>query len=146
MASNTSAVVVAVKTAVASASGMTDRVVVGFPPAGKPAATPWGYVYVDQVSSDVSAELGGYVRTATIGVCLYLGATSDTPEARTLAAYDLADLVAEALQADRTLGGLVMDVLVESTALDGDTFGLGGVAVVGASVRVYWLVTGGVGL
>lgn len=146
MSSNTSGVLAAVKAAVAGVSGLTDRVSVGMPPAGKPAAVPWGYVWLESVRSAQDTELGGYRRLADFNARLYVGATTDTPEARTVAAMDLMDLVVAALEADRTLGSTVLDVVVEATAVNGDTFGIGGVGVVEATVNVYWIVPSGVGL
>ena len=100
MSANVSSVLSAVKTAVASASGLSNRVVIGLPPAGKPAAVPWGYVWLESVQSAQDVELGGYRRMAEIGVRIYVGATTDTPEARTVAA----DQFVERFGAEMALG------------------------------------------
>ena len=57
MASTSSGVLTAIKAALAGVSGMTDRVVVGHAPSGKPAQVPSLYVTLDEVDSRRGASM-----------------------------------------------------------------------------------------
>ena len=64
--------------------------------------------------------LGFYERTASISLFGYVGADSDEAGSRLLNATDLLNDMMLAIEADRTLGGLVLDVIFTNTvAMDG---------------------------
>lgn len=64
--------------------------------------------------SDTETQLTRYRRRVLFSLYGAVGTSTDTPEARILAAMDLLEDVSRALEADPTLGGLVHTLIVRS--------------------------------
>lgn len=152
MASKTGAVITKLRTSLATVTGLTGdgAVVVGIPPQGKPQRVPCAYLWVESVESTTGSALSMFRRDLMARVQVYVSATTRGPETRTIAAYDMLDLVVEALEADRTLSTanvpLVYDLKVSAAAVDGDEMGMSGLLVIGAEIACWWEVESGGGL
>jgi len=97
------------------------------------------------ITAEHGLSLGDYKRGMVVEVLGLVGG-SDTPGERGLLALDLADEMTEALEADRSLGGLVTDMIVRLVGVAGGVErapGLGGCAL---EVEVYWFAHSGDGL
>ncbi len=154
MASDTRAIVGAVVSALQGIDGTgsyvhdlsgTDRVQIGRP-TPESQRLPGCWVAIASLDSEHGPELGGYLRRLVVEVEARAPATADTTSERTLIAADLLDDVAAALEADRSLGGRVNDLLLTGIALAGDEAGIPGVALAMARVEIEWWATSGAGV
>lgn len=147
MSSTVRAVMGAVKTALATVNGSgsytydlsaTDRVKIGRPSLTE-SLVPCVWVSIGQLESDHGPQLGRYTRRLAIDlegrVALDGG---NTAEERELEAMDLLDDVCIALETDRTLGGRVLDLIVEGTTVGAGATANSQPARVFAQVVVYW--------
>lgn len=98
------------------------------------------------IRTDHGFSLGNYIRTMPVEILGRVQATSDTPQARLYAALDLADDIATALEADRSLNGNVYDLKLSIEAIDGDEYNLPGVGMIMGIIEVYWDAASGVGV
>lgn len=120
-----------------------DRVLVGAPTA--PERAPVVYVTDLSLESNHGDHLGGYRRTLTVQLTGYVGAPTDEPGERALAALDLLSEIEQALERERSSEAGWLDVLVRGAALDGlELMGIG-LGVVTAEVEVWWIADSGVG-
>lgn len=147
MASNTRAVLSAVKTALAGINGAgvytfnlsaDGKVQIGRPLSGDGPTPPCAWIAVGTLDSDHGPRIGRYTRNLTIDVMAFAPAESDTTEARQFVGADLLDDICAALEASRTLGGLVVDLIVRAGTFNGAEAGMTGCAGVLAHVDVYW--------
>lgn len=99
-----------------------------------------------ELSSPDDPVLGAYTRRLSVPFIARTPTADATPGSRLRAALDLADDIAEALEADRSLNGLVLDLRVEVESVDGDEFGASGMAFVVGLITCYWQANSGVGL
>lgn len=142
--STTRLVLGAIRDVLSNVPEWRNRVLIGHPPAGKPAQVPALYITLDSVETTQEDELGGYRRSLTVAITAFVAAEDDTAEARTFAGADALDRVMVELQRERAttrqcLGGLVDDLTISGTSLSGDEIGIGGVGVMGAELRAYFL-------
>ena len=96
----------------------TGRVVQGrytSPPVTPPCAVVW----VDSVETAQHVELGVYRREFNMTIVGLVEATSDDELTLTTAAMDLMDDILRAIEADRSLGGSVYDVIMSATSFAG---------------------------
>lgn len=96
-----------------------------------------------------SATLTRYVRNVTVNLMGYVGASTDAPGDRILAAADLANDIHLAIEADRapgagTLGTLTTTVVVTADVLDGNSLGIDGLGIVSATVTMSYRSTTGI--
>jgi hypothetical protein len=103
------------------------------------------YIFNPIGSSNAGDALTDYTRTWTFDVEGRIAPDTQTAEERTLAGADLLDSLMAALEADRTLGGLVETLVVTGTGLDGDSVGLGSLGIVYAQIVVSFQLTAGEG-
>ena len=146
MSSQIRSVVGAVKTALAgiNATGAytydlsaTDRVRIGTPDLTG-SLYPCAWIGAPELRSEHGPQLGRYRRSLTIPIWGMAATTSSSTEERGLVGADLLDDLAVALETDRTLGGRVLDIIVQGATFDGDEVGVPGVALAVVSVEVYW--------
>lgn len=98
----------------------TDQVVVGEAPFA-PDLLPFAAVAFGGNRTEHGPRLGQYKPTTMVVIGAMTAYTADTPSSRTRAALQLAYDIRSALESDRTLGGLVLDLIVTSeTDLAGD--------------------------
>lgn len=120
----------------------SDRVKVGRPGLGH--ARPLSvWLAVGAVDTGEAPQLGRWRRQIVIDVVGFVPAISPDPEDTTYAACDLLQDIVQAVQADRSLGGLVTDLSMEGVALDGDDAGMPGMALVIGQISAYWLADSG---
>lgn len=148
MASDLRAILGALRTTIAGVTltsggslSATGKVRIGRPTPADGASPPMCWISEPSVKSERSAELGSYLRRATIDIELRVPtATSDTDE-HALAACDALDDLTTALQADPSVGGRVLDSGFTGTAFDGAEAGLAGVAVAFIQWEGWWIST-----
>lgn len=145
MSSVARGVVEALKTTIAGIDGSgsytydlsgTDMVQISTIPASPPA--PRAYIMSPRLSSSPDGVcLGHYARTLSIAV---VGVVSEgSGEARLLAALDLLEDFARALESERTLGDRVYDLTITGTdVLDGEELHLSGYGVCGIALELTW--------
>lgn len=108
--------------------------------AGSP---PWVRVGLpSSFATDDADTLGLYRRTVDIPVLVAAAGTASTPREQVRGILTLVDTVIAALEADRGLGGRVIDLHVSGTGL-GNVQGLPGLSVAVLSVRVYYDISAG---
>lgn len=155
MASKTRSVLAAVRTALATINGAsgyvhnlsaTGRVRGGRPTASDGTSPPCAWVALGRLTSSHGPQLGRYQRNLVIDLEARAPSTADTTEEREAIAADLLDDLATAIETDRTLGGLVLDVIVEGATLDGEECGIPGIAVALVQVSVYWYADSAAGV
>lgn len=97
------------------------------------------------VSAEHGLSLGDYKRTMVVEVfgCV---SGSDTPGDRGLDALDLADDITAALEADRSLGGLAVDLTVRLVGVAGMVERAPGLGACALEVEIYWYAHSGQGL
>lgn len=147
MSSHTRAIMGALKSALAGINGSggytydlsaTDRVKIGRPSLTE-GLSPCVWIALGQLDSDHGPQLGRYTRTLSIDlegrVPLDGG---NTTEERELEAVDLLDDICAALEADRTLGGRVLDLIVQGTTVGAGSSANTQPARVLAQIVVYW--------
>lgn len=124
-----------------SAAGVVQ---VGVPTAGD-GPVPAVWILPGEVLS-VPEEHTSYRRTAQWLVEARVPATSSDLDERTYIAYDLVDDICTALEADRTLGGRVLDLTITGVGTSGGESGAPGVPTAGFIIEAYWLAVTGEGL
>lgn len=122
----------------------TGRIVFGFPVS--PDGPPRIYIADLAIESSHDHNLGAYDRRLSCLLMAFVGAASDSTEARMLAALDMADDIATALEADRTLGGNVLDLIVNIQAIDGDELEYQGLGIAQVLLTGNYIAQSGVGL
>ena len=146
MPSKTRDVMNALKTAIQAINGTgnysfilsgDDQVKIGRPTIGD-VRLPSCWIAVGTLTSDHGPQLGRYQRNLVVDIEARTTVSMDTVSERGLKAVDLLDELCQAIQASRSLGGLVTDVIVTGTTVDGDEMGIPGVGVVFAQVETYW--------
>lgn len=114
---------------------------IGAPPPQSAAPTPSAWLTYENLRSDVDGPgvaLGQHGYTLPCRLIIYPVATGATPKARTLSILDAAARVMEAVHADRSLGGLVLDCLCSHEAPPADVAATGGLqGEVG--IEVVWI-------
>lgn len=134
-----------------AASGLSDRadrVMIGEPPVTLE-SVPRVYLSPTGIASAHDDQLGSYRRTLTLSLVGYVGRSGTATEADgelVLAATDLLDTIAGALEADRTLSGSVVDLIVAGETFDGKVFQLPTVGIVVATVEIWWIAISGDGV
>lgn len=154
MASKARAILGAVRTALAAVNGTGVYVhnLTGSADCikgGRPLDTDFHYpacwVAAGPLTSTHGPQLGRYRRELVIDLQARAAAPG-TPDDRGLIAADLLNDITIALEQDRTLGGTVLDIIVEGMSIDGDEAGIPGVAIAMAVVKVYWHANSGAGV
>lgn len=149
MSARASSVVAAFVALVDNASGLTGtgKVIRGRPPQGRPATVPAAYVWTDGLVSALDGEaLTQFRRELTIRIVVYAQGSSMSPADREDAALTMLDDIVAAVEADRSIAGLVHDVILDGAAVNGDDFGLSGLLAAELEARVYWSADSGAGL
>lgn len=155
MASDIRGIVGAVKTALAgiNATGSyvhnlsaTGRVRIGRPTLGDGTAPPSAWVAIGRLDSGQAPQLGRFRRDLVLDIEARAPATTLDTEERELIGSDLLDDICTAIEADRTLGSRVLDVIVTGASFDGDEAGIPGCAVVLAQVSCYYHKNSGAGV
>jgi len=98
-----------------SGTGKVGRARISMPPIGPPYVT----VVFEDAPTSHDQVLGTYRRDIRFTVAGWGKCASDTDEARAEAAINMADDILRAVEADRTLGDRVYDVLCNPTAFVG---------------------------
>lgn len=155
MSSQTRAVMGATKAALQGINGSgnytydlsaTDRVRIGRPSLAE-GLSPCVWIAVGQLDSEHGPTLGRYRRTLTIDLEGRVPLDSgNTTEERELEAIDLLDDISVALESDRTLGGRVLDLIVQGTVVGAGTTANNQPARVLAQVVVYWSANSATGV
>lgn len=144
MSSKSRAIVAAIKAQLATIDGTGDyvhnlslpgRVKVGRPP--QQPTLPCVWIAVASLESSHGPQLGRYRRDLVLDIHAR-AKSADSTEERGMVALDLLDDILAALEVDRRLGGLVLDVIGTGMSLDGDEAQIPGCAVAVAQVGVYW--------
>ena len=107
---------------------------------------PAAWVAVATLRSEHGTGSGRYRRLLTVDIEARVSATSQTTEERACTALDLLDDIVTALEANRTMGGLIYDLILEGVDIDGDEIGMSNVGIVYAQVVLWWEVASGVGV
>lgn len=145
--SRTRAVLSAVKTALASINGAgvytydlsaDGKVQIGRPAPNQGPTPPCAWVAVGELDSSHGPQVGRYRRDLVVDILAFAPAEADTTEARQFVGADLLDDICAALEASRTLGGLVLDLIVQGGTFNGADAGMPGCAGVLARVAVHW--------
>jgi hypothetical protein len=104
---------------------------------------PWVRVGLPtDFSTDDADTIGLYRRTVEIPLLVAAAGTASTPREQARGVLALIDTVIAALEADRGLGGRVIDLHVSGRSL-GAVKGLPGLSVAVLSVRVYYDISAG---
>lgn len=153
--STTSDVLTAVRTALASATGTgtytydlspSAKRILGRPTRGTEPTPPFAMLALGQLTSDHGPQVGRYRRELVVDLMAFAPTANDSTGDRQAAGADLLDDLCQALEADRTLGGLVIDLIVRAGTFDGSAQGLPNTAGVYAEVVVYWHASSAVGV
>jgi hypothetical protein len=134
--------------AVTVLSDRTDRVMIGEAP-DNPEGVPRLYITASGIQSEHAHGLGQYQRTLSVTIIGYVGRPGGATEGDgelTLAALDLLDSVTEAIEADRTLNGTCLDLIIQGDALPGKVFGVPHLGCFVALVSPWWIANSGAGL
>ena len=154
MASKARAILAAVKAALIAVNGAGVYVhnltgsadcIKGGRPIGTDFHLPACWVAAGPLVSSHGMQLGRYRRDLVIDLQAQAAAPG-TAEDRGLIAADLLNDITIAVEQDRTLGGLVLDLIVDGMSVDGDEAGMPGVAIALAQVKVYWHANSGAGV
>ena len=110
------------------------RVIIGAP-VGAPLVPSAAIIYIDTIETQ-GRTLGRYVGESVYQIVCYVGGS--TLEKRIQLAINLGSDIQKAITIDRTLGlsGLIEDVLVNQTALDGEEYGIAQTGIALLEVRV----------
>lgn len=154
MASKARSVLLAAKAALQAANGADDYtydlsaagVVVMRRARSEDTRTPAIYAALEGFDSEGGPTLGEYRRTLVLNIEGRVSPDSQDPEERGMAALDLLNDICQALQADRSLGNLVLDLTVSGTTLDGDEVGLTNMGVVYCMATMHWDAASGEGV
>lgn len=111
-----------------------------------PSRVPSVGVYPVSFTAEHGPELGRFTRKMTIGLLGIVAGTTSTPSDRALRAFDLLDDVVVALESDRSLNGLVLDLIVSKVDVTGDENDLPTMGAFVAQLEVYWRASSGTGV
>lgn len=145
--SNTKAILAAVRTALGNINGTggytynlspSAKRIIGRPTKGTEPRPPFAMIGLGELRSEHGPVIGRYRRTLVIDVMAFAPTSADTAAARQNAAADLLDDVCQAIEADRELGGLVTDLIVNAGTFEGASQGIPGTAGMYAEIEVYW--------
>jgi hypothetical protein len=123
----------------------TDRVMMG-DPGLSPDFAPRIFLADCTTRTTDDHSLGAYNRALTVELEGYAPASEDTSGERFLAAYDLADDICQALEADRTLNSNVINMRISVGAMDGQALGLQGMGYCAVVIELDVIAFSGVGL
>lgn len=98
------------------------------------------YVDTGSLISENAPELGRFRRELVVQIYGFVPAAADTPSARKRATLSLLDDICAAIEGDRSLGGLVIDLIVQGRSFTGSGWGAPSIGVVYAEVIAYWWV------
>jgi hypothetical protein len=107
-------------------------------------AVPMAWLAISRLETQRSAEIGSYDRRLFVDIEVRVSSTASTPDARELAAAEAVDAVITALQAAPNVGAC-LDSTMTGTTIDGDEFGLSGVAIAFIVWEGWWISTSGEG-
>jgi hypothetical protein len=93
-------------------------------------------------STDDADTIGLYRRTVDVPLLIAAAGTASSPREQARGVLALIDTVTAALEADRGLGGRVIDLHISGRSL-GAVKGLPGLSVAVLSVRVYYDISAG---
>ncbi len=145
MSADLQSIVEAVKAAIVAVPSLgSSRVGVGeYMPQIQAQTPPWVRVGLPAgFVTDDAETLGLYRRTVEIPVLVAAAGTASSPEQQAWGVLTLVDTVISALEADRGLGGRVIDLHVSGGSM-GSVKGLPGLSVAVLSVRVYYDISAG---
>lgn len=145
MSADLQSIVEAVKAAIVAVPSLgSSRVGVGeYMPQIQAQTPPWVRVGLPAgFVTDDAETLGLYRRTVEIPVLVAAAGTASSPEQQAWGVLTLVDTVIAALEADRGLGGRVIDLHVSGGSM-GSVKGLPGLSVAVLSVRVYYDISAG---
>ena len=145
MSADLQSIVEAVKAAIVAVPSLgSSRVGVGeYMPQIQAQTPPWVRVGLPSgFVTDDADTIGLYRRTVEIPVLVAAAGTASSPEQQAWGVLTLVDTVISALEADRGLGGRVIDLHVSGGAM-GSVKGLPGLSVAVLSVRVYYDISAG---
>ena len=145
MSADLQSIVEAVKAAIVAVPSLgSSRVGVGeYMPQIQAQTPPWVRVGLPSgFVTDDADTLGLYRRTVEIPVLVAAAGTASSPEQQAWGVLALVDTVISALEADRGLGGRVIDLHVSGGSM-GSVKGLPGLSVAVLSVRVYYDISAG---
>lgn len=103
-------------------------------------STVCAFVDTGDLLAEHAPELGRYRRNLAVQVYGFVPAAADTPTSRKRAALSLLDDICRAMEADRSLGGLVIDLTVQGRAFTGSGWGASSIGVAFAEIQAYWWV------
>jgi hypothetical protein len=145
--STTKDVLTAVRTALASVTGTGAYTfnlsaehsrVFGRPTRGSEPTPPCAWIALGAMSSSHGPQVGRYRRNVEIDILAFAPTASDSTGDRQNAGADLLDDICQAIESDRTLGGLLLDLIIESATFDGAQAGMNGTAGVRAVISGYF--------
>ena len=145
MSADLQSIVEAVKAAIVAVPSLgSSRVGVGeYMPQIQAQTPPWVRVGLPSgFVTDDADTIGLYRRTVEIPVLVAAAGTASSPEQQAWGVLALVDTVISALEADRGLGGRVIDLHVSGGSM-GSVKGLPGLSVAVLSVRVYYDISAG---
>jgi len=100
--------------------------------------SPVVYAMLEGFDSEGAPTIGEYRRNLILHIEGRVSPGTQDPEERALSALDLLNDIMQALQSDRSLGNLVLDIIVSGTTLDGDEVGLTNFGIVYAMATMHW--------
>jgi len=119
-----------------SASG---AVIEGDPPDQSDVLTTiCAFVDTGSMTSEQAPELGRFRRELVIQVYGFVPAAADTPKSRKRATLSLVDDICYAIEADRSLGNLVIDLVVQARTFTGSGWGAPSIGVAYVEIVAYW--------
>lgn len=145
MSADLQSIVEAVKAAIVAVPSLgSSRVGVGeYMPQIQAQTPPWVRVGLPSgFVTDDADTIGLYRRTVEIPVLVAAAGTASSPEQQAWGILTLVDTVISALEADRGLGGRVIDLKVSGGSM-GSVKGLPGLSVAVLSVQVYYDIDAG---
>jgi len=102
--------------------------------------TVCAFVDTGSITSEHAPELGRYRREIVVQVYGFVPASADSPTSRKRATLSLLDDICYAIEADRSLGSLVIDLIIQGRTFTGSGWGAPSIGVVYAEVVAYWWV------
>lgn len=145
MSADLQGIVEAIKAAIVAIPSLgANRVGIGeYIPEMQAQTPPWVRVGLPSgFTTDDADTIGLYRRTVEVPVLVSAAGTASAPEQQAWGVLTLVDTVIAALEADRGLGGRVIDLHVSGGPM-GSVKGLPGLSVAVLSVRVYYDISAG---
>lgn len=96
------------------------------------------FVSHGDLNSAYAPELGRYRRDFTVQVYAFVPAPEDSPKSRSRVALQVLSAISAAIETDRSLGGVVLDLTVQGRAFTGKGWGAASMAFCIVEVAVYW--------